>query len=64
MSGARASVAGAVVLFIATALMAVMMVAVTVRALLASTSSRQRAPSCLLTETREQSSAALEPRLH
>lgn len=45
------SMASTVVLFIATTLMAVMMVAVTVRAVLASRSSRHQIPSCLFRET-------------
>lgn len=48
----RTSMASTVVLFIATTLMAVMMVAVTVRAVLASRSSRHQIPSCLFRETR------------
>lgn len=45
------SMASTVVLFVATTLMAVMMVAVTVRAVLASRSSRHQIPSCLFRET-------------
>lgn len=47
----RISMARTVVLFIATTLMAVMMVAVTVRAVLASRSSRHQILSCLFWET-------------
>lgn len=47
----RISMARTVVLFIAMTLMAVMMVAVTVRAVLASRSSRHQIPSCLFRET-------------
>lgn len=43
--------ASEVVLFVAAALMAVMVVAVTVRAVLASRNSRQQIPSCLFRET-------------
>lgn len=45
------SMASRVVLFVAAALMTVMVVALTVRAVLASTNSRHQIPSCLFKET-------------
>lgn len=62
MQTVRNSMASRVVLFVAAVLMTVMVVALTVRAVLASTNSRRQIPSCVQGDT-QQSFIVLNPRL-